>query len=150
MMKTFKSLLVAGALCAAAFSSHAQFFGGTYGSQTLSAVPSILTLSIATNVNTMIGPIGNGHSIFFQMSAAGSNSTTAALTAVFYKSPDGVNIDTTAAATLPLTLAGTATVIGSTNLDIGACGYIQLGYITNAAGVGVTNLTFRYALKPGY
>jgi hypothetical protein len=157
--------LAAVALLCIPDQAQAQFFGGLYGSQVytvpiigtnaLFASPWNLTNAAAYTATNAAGQysgieVKNGHSIAFQLTSAGSNTTSSAVSAVFFASLDNITFDTSTPYVLTLTLVNTAQVAASTNWDIGAKGYIALAYLTNANAFFATNTTLRYALKPGY
>jgi hypothetical protein len=175
MMKNLKpTLLLAGIICLAcsvALPARAQFFGGLYGSQSFGqAVTSVynagtnvvnpttliplntsgtnFVLPLATNSTVTAVALNNAHSIVLQVQAAGY--TNGPLVSVpFVRSLDGVNWDTTPFCNLTVTPSGAGvTALASTNIDLGAYGYVCPFGFTNAATI--TNLAIRYAIKPGF
>lgn len=152
--RLFRTVLEASAGVAifvlASVPAEAQFFGGTYGGQVIASVPANLTNAVAFTPTIVGINVPNGRNIAFQLTSAGSNTTSSAVSAVFFASLDGVTFDTSTPYVLTLTLANTAQVTTSTNWDIGAKGYLGLAYITNANAFFATNTVLRYAIKPGY
>lgn len=136
------------AVVAAAFVAPLAVKAQTYGPTTISAVPSTLTTAVATNIGTIIDCRYN-RNVGIYVQAAGSNTTTAAITAVFNQSLDGVNFDSLTPRVVTFALINTTTAGTTTNYDVGAIGFLKLAYVTNAAAVGVSNLVVQYSLKPG-
>lgn len=173
MMKNFKpTLLLAGIICLACsvvLPARGQFFGGLYGSQNFgqavtsiynagtnvvtgtTLIPTVSTnfvLPLATNSTVTAVYLNNAHSIALQVQASGY--TNGPLVSVpFVRSLDGVNWDTTPFCNLTVTpSAAGVTGTASTNIDLGAYGYVCPFGFTNAATI--TNLAIRYAVKPGF
>ena len=161
-MKSFKTIFVLlAAVALIALPAKAQFFGGAYGSVTVSGYPSTVAASTATNFisnGTNAGLVSaiyvpNGNTIHFQAQIQGNGAGTANDIIWFSTSPDGITWDTSATSLLALILPanGTTASLGSTNFTLGAAGWIIPYYTTNAAAsVNYTNCFLKYSLKPGY
>lgn len=148
LFKSIKAVLKAAPVCAAILAAPAIAKAQTYGPITLSAVPSTLTTAVATNCTATIDCRYN-RNIGIYIQAAGSNTTTSAITAVFNQSADGLNFDTLTPRVVTFALNNTTTAGTTTNYDIGAIGWMRLAYVTNAAAVGVSNLMVQVSFKPG-
>lgn len=136
--------IAAVGLCLGACRTEAQ----TYGTLSIGTVPATLATAAATNSGTVIDVRGNRNvGIYFQ--GAGDANSTATATAHFLGSLDGSNFSTKQGYDIILTLANTATAACTTNYDLGAIGYLKLQYVTNAAGVNITNAIVQVSLKPG-
>jgi len=147
LFKSIKAVLKAAIVCAAILAAPAIAKAQTYGTVTASAVPSALTTAVATNCTATFDCRYN-RNIGVYLQAAGSNSTTANVTAVFKRSLDGLNYDTLSPATVIMALNNTTTAGVATNFDMGGIGFLQLQYVTNAAAVGISNLMVQVSFKP--
>jgi hypothetical protein len=82
--------------------------------------------------------------ISFRLDGAGTDS----IVFKFYESLDGTTYDDTAVSTITMTANGTNLVSSVTPLDLGAVGYLRLGYLANPSSSGITNLIIKVAEKP--
>lgn len=112
--------------------------GGTNNLAATSTNSSVGVLIEATrSANVVFQPI-------FKLDGAG----TTAVTFVLDQSADNANwISGTHSITV--TPAGTSTVSVSTNISVGAVGFLRLNQIRNPNASAITNLTFKYATKRG-
>ena len=140
---------VAVALLLSNRKAEAQYNGGLYGWVQMS-MPTSLTNAAAYTFPASPIQIQNGHYIGFQLQAYGSNTMSSACTLAVAKSVDGVTADTTGIYFLTMTMVNTSRVAASTNLDIGAFGYVIPLYITNANADFLTNAVLKYSVKPGF
>ncbi len=122
----------------------------TYGTITLSSVPTSLVGAIATNCTSVID-IRNNKNVAVQLKFQSDTTGTDPVAAVFIPSIDGTTFDTTKVYRLTCLngTAGTA-VVATTNWDFAAFGYVKLAFVTNAAAgsAAITNLSVKVALKP--
>ena len=138
---TVSASAILAALLLAAPRARAQ----TYQSVTL--YKGSIESAVATNLTAIIDCRGN-RQLSFSLQAAGTDSTTATVTAHFVQSPDTVTYSTVGFDVV-LPLNNTTTACITTNADVGAAGFWKLAYVTNAAAVPVTNVVVQVALKPG-
>lgn len=67
----------------------------------------------------------------------------------FVRSVDGANFETTPSIVMSIANAGTTSVIVSSNINLGAAGFLKLKTITNGDDDGVeTNIVVKYTVKP--
>jgi hypothetical protein len=142
--------------------AEAQFFGGQGGSVWISAVPTWMTNGTSTNftlpgpTNATIGAVRiyNSRNVALTVSALsqGTNGSTAALSAAWYRSPDGTHWESSPFATVIGWVTTNGVVTATTNVDFGADQFICLGAVTNATltGNNTTNILSGYSLKPGF
>jgi hypothetical protein len=84
--------------------------------------------------------------IHVKTSLAGSGTDSTVMN--YYKSVDGVTYETTPSVILTIVNTGTTTVNTTTNVTMGAAGYLKLGSIVNADGGDVLTVTNTFAVKP--
>lgn len=151
-------------ILSAAFTTQAQFFGGTYGSPAVypyaktnyNTTNSVITGAwtntytlppgTTTNASFPLIQLFNNKNVTVTLSASGTTNS-AVVTLGLVRSADGVLWDSTPillSATCP---AGAATTV-STNIDIGAYGFLT-GYSWTNTG-GLSNAIVRIGLKPGF
>ncbi len=74
--------------------------------------------------------------------------TTNACVFTFKGSVDGINYGTIGQHIITLAATGTTPVIYTTNIAVGAVGYIKLDSIVNGATEAMTNIAVYYSTKP--
>lgn len=146
-MKKILSILFLVALTALLFVPAAT--AQTYGTITLTT-PTIIAASTASNTTQVVDCRYNKN-VAFTFGFKGANSGTDNVTFALVPSLDGLVFDTTKVIPVIAAANGLTQVYVSTNIDMGAYGWVKLSYMTNAsAAVNVTNVTATAALKPGY
>lgn len=134
------------ALCLAPV-AHAQYNITTLISGTTNVIP-----AQSSNVFSSTATIAAVRGRFIVLQATFAMNTTGGTSNLFLKfdsSPDAANFSTNIFlwTFTPGNFVGTQTV--STNLDMGALGYLRLNNVINSNSTVVTNFTFKYIQKPG-
>jgi hypothetical protein len=144
-----KDLLAAALIAAAAFVATPTAQAQTYGTITLSTVPSTIAASTTTNLGSIVDMRGNRRISILLSAASQTNSAASLVTLKGCKGLDGVNFETTESFTLPLA-TGTLGTTTATNLDldIGAAGYVKFISLVISTNT-CTNCSVVIALKPG-
>lgn len=149
-MKRFLSSLIALIALAAVSTARAQGYSA-YSAEILLSGGTNNIAAAATNTYTT----GNVMSLtrqrevglLFSFNLQSASSSTH--TILFSSSVDGTNWKTNDAGyTLSLAANGTSTVLFTTNLTVGAIGYLRLESISNTnAAIALTNLAVLYSIK---
>lgn len=143
-MKKFTAVVAASLLAVfLTVSAQAQQYKTTSTSVTnLIAAVTTNTVNTAAFTTTKVGEVAIGVSA--KLTAAGTSVTLF----TFQQSVDGTTYDSPTF-TLPLTQAGTTTASASTNVNVGAYGYVRLRSIGNGDDDGVcSNIVVTYTIKP--
>src|ERR1043166_7380727 len=165
-----KLLSICAAVAAVALLSvqpaQAQFFGGIAKATAIGMSNTTVQASTAYtwilpnstgSTNTISGSVApvidvrNGGNVAFQLSFAGTNTSTAAVTLYLVDSPDKIHWSTIPKYAVSGNLAGNAAVVApGTNFNFGAELYLAPLYLTNSSGdVMITNVIPYFITKPG-
>lgn len=139
-------------LCVAGLSLAVQAQTSYRVTPTPTAVPFAWTnlAQAATNVGWVIDCRGSQFVSLF-LSSTNDAAATDNIGYVFYRSLDGTTAtkESAAVANILLAATGTTAINTITNIPTYGCGYLILGYTTNAAATANAVIRMRYSLKTG-
>lgn len=158
-LKTGRMLTMLAALAFAALpmaipaADLARTYVASYTPTTTTTTPSTVAASGTDTSSSEIIDVRRHDIVAFAVSGSltAANPAAATLTIPVYRSVDGVNFDGTATTSFILTFTGTQTKVWTTNMTVGAFGYLRLGGgsgIVNTGTNAATNIVIKFVGKP--
>ena len=131
----------------------ARTYVAAYTPTTTTTTPATVAASGTDTSSSEIIDVRRHDTVAFSVSGSltATNPAAATLTIPVYRSVDGVNFDGTATTSFILTFTGTQTKVWTTNMTVGAFGYLRLGGgsgIVNTGTNAATNIVIKFVGKP--
>ena len=131
----------------------ARTYVASYTPTTTTTTPATVAASGTDTSSSEIIDVRRHDTVAFSISGSlmATNPAAATLTIPVYRSVDGTVFDSTATTSFVLTFTGTQTKAWTTNMTVGAFGYLRLGGgsgIVNTGTNAATNIVIKFVGKP--